>query len=140
MPLDLAASVGFAIFLPPIVRYFLSDRLKEVSATVFQARSKSVNGHLLKRAHVSYPVERVNQLIKGLLARAEGFEPVAVLLLIPAEVTRDRDSTVTVVVAVAGLKIETGLPLPEEQAQIWAKFLHDVRLRTAAPQLSAGSK
>src|SRR5437899_11708621 len=101
MPLDLAASVGFAIFLPPIVRYFLSAPLKEVSATVFQARSKSVHGRLLKRAHVSYPVVRVNQLINGLLARAVGFEPVAGLLLIPAEVTRDRHTTVPAALAVA---------------------------------------
>ena len=42
--------------------------------------------------------------------------------LVPAEVARDRDSGVAVAIAVAGLKIEAGVPLSEEQAEVGAEF------------------
>ena|SRR5271165_5610120 len=54
--------------------------------------------------------------------------PIHRLLLVPAEVMGDRDRTVAMVVAVAGLEIEAGPPLSEEQAQVGTKFLHDMRL------------
>src|SRR5580700_6232784 len=50
---------------------------------------------------------------------------------------RNSDDAIAVVIAVAGLKIEAGLPLSENETEVGTKFLHDVWLWTAAPQLSA---